>query len=146
MARMITGVVSSKKTDKTIVVTEQVRLTHPLYRKQYTVSKRFMAHDEKNEAKEGDKVVIVETRPISARKHFALKSIVQKAQVQHVESENPLEELVLTENPEDKPPIVAEKKPAKSDEKAEKLHEKAADEPKNQIGFTAPETEEPKDE
>ncbi len=93
MARTITGIVSSKKTDKTIVVTEHVRLTHPLYRKQYTVTKRFMAHDEKNEAKEGDKVVIVETRPISARKHFMLQNIVQKAGVKHVESENPLEEL-----------------------------------------------------
>lgn len=103
MARMITGIVSSKKTNKTIVVTEHVRLTHPLYRKQYTVTKRFMAHDEKNEAHEGDKVVIIETRPISARKHFALKQIVQKAGVQHVESENPLEELVETEKTNQEP-------------------------------------------
>lgn len=93
MARTITGIVSSKKTDKTIVVTELVRLTHPLYRKQYTVSKRFMAHDEKNEANEGDKVTIVETRPLSARKHFKLQDIIQRAGVQHVESENPLEQI-----------------------------------------------------
>ena len=50
MAKTISGVVASKKTDKTIVVTEHVRLTHPLYRKQYTITKRFMAHDENNEA------------------------------------------------------------------------------------------------
>jgi small subunit ribosomal protein S17 len=99
MARMITGVVGSKKTNKTIIVIEQIRLTHPLYRKQYTVSKRFMAHDEKNEANEGDKVVIIETRPISARKHFALKEIVQKARVQHVEKENPLEDIAELDKP-----------------------------------------------
>jgi small subunit ribosomal protein S17 len=89
MAKTITGIVSSKKTDKTIVVTEHVRLTHPLYRKQYTVTKKFMAHDENNEAAEGDKVVITETRPISARKHFKLDRIVEKAGIKHVESETP---------------------------------------------------------
>lgn len=96
MAKTITGVVSSKKTDKTIVVTEHVRLTHPLYRKQYTVTKKFMAHDEKNEAQEGDKVVISETRPVSARKHFKLDRIVEKAGVKHVEAEP---ELLVKEKP-----------------------------------------------
>jgi small subunit ribosomal protein S17 len=90
MAKTITGVVSSKKTDKTIVVTEHVRLTHPLYRKQYTVTKKFMAHDEKNEAQEGDKVTIGETRPISARKHHKLLKVVEKAGVKHVEEETPV--------------------------------------------------------
>ena len=78
MAKTITGVVSSDKGDKTIVVTVQTRKTHPLYRKQYTVSKKFMAHDEKNEAQVGDKVAIIETRPISARKHFKLERIIEK--------------------------------------------------------------------
>ncbi len=78
MARTITGTVSSSKSDKTIVVTVQTRKTHPLYRKQYTVSTKFMAHDEKNEAQTGDKVEIIETRPISARKHFKLLKIVEK--------------------------------------------------------------------
>lgn len=90
MAKVIIGTVASKKTDKTIVVAEHVRLTHPLYRKQYTVTKRFMAHDENNEAQEGDKVAIVETRPMSARKHFKLERIIQKAGVKHVENESPL--------------------------------------------------------
>jgi small subunit ribosomal protein S17 len=89
MAKQITGVVSSKKTDKTIIVTEHVRLTHPLYRKQYTVTKKFMAHDENNEAAEGDKVTIEETRPISARKHFRLVSVVEKAGVTHIETDVP---------------------------------------------------------
>jgi len=79
MARTIIGTVSSSKADKTIVVTVQTRKTHPLYRKQYTVSTKFMAHDEKNEAADGDKVEIIETRPISARKHFKLGRIVEKA-------------------------------------------------------------------
>jgi small subunit ribosomal protein S17 len=78
MAKTITGVVSSDKTDKTIVVTVHTRKTHPLYRKQYTISKKFMAHDEKNEAQIGDKVEIVETRPLSARKRFMLSRIVEK--------------------------------------------------------------------
>ena len=78
MAKTIVGVVSSNKTDKTIVVTVQERKTHPLYRKQYTISKKFMAHDEKNEAQPGDKVAIVETRPISARKRYTLDRIIEK--------------------------------------------------------------------
>ncbi len=78
MPKTIIGTVSSNKTDKTIVVTVLTRKTHPLYRKQYTVSKKFMAHDEKNEAQVGDKVAIVETKPISARKRFALNEIIEK--------------------------------------------------------------------
>lgn len=87
MARTITGVVSSDKANKTIVITVQTRKTHPLYKKQYTVTSKFMAHDENNEAKLGDKVVIVETRPLSARKHFNLQTIVETARIVHVEDE-----------------------------------------------------------
>ncbi len=78
MAKTIIGTVVSDKGDKTIIVNVQTRKTHPLYRKQYTVGKRFMAHDEKNEAQVGDKVSITECRPISARKHFKLDSILEK--------------------------------------------------------------------
>lgn len=78
MAKQIVGTVSSNKGDKTIVVTVQTRKTHPLYRKQYTVTSKFMAHDEKNEAEVGDKVSIVETRPLSARKHHKLNEIIEK--------------------------------------------------------------------
>lgn len=78
MARTIIGTVSSNKGDKTIVVTTQTRKTHPVYRKQYTVSKKFMAHDEKNEAQVGDRVVVVETRPLSARKRFMLREIIER--------------------------------------------------------------------
>lgn len=78
MSKTIIGVVSSNKTDKTIIVTVLTRKTHPLYRKQYSVSKKFMAHDERNEAQTGDKVAIVETRPMSARKRYKLDRIIEK--------------------------------------------------------------------
>ncbi len=78
MAKTITGIVSSDKADKTIIVTVQTRKTHPIYRKQYSVSTKFMAHDENNEAQVGDKVSIVETRPLSARKRFTLDRIIEK--------------------------------------------------------------------
>jgi len=71
-------VVKSNKTDKTIVVIVQTSKTHPIYRKQYVVSRNFMAHDEKNEAEIGDRVRIVETRPISAKKRFKLEKILEK--------------------------------------------------------------------
>ncbi len=92
MAKTLTGVVSSDRTDKTIVVTVRTRKTHPIYKKQYTVSKKFMAHDEQNEAKVGDRVVISETRPISARKRFMLERVVVRAVIRHeepVETEKP---------------------------------------------------------
>ena len=81
MAKSIIGVVTSDKSNKTIVVTVQTRKPHPLYRKQYTVNTKFMAHDEKNEAKNGDRVEISESRPISARKRFVLSRIVTKAAI-----------------------------------------------------------------
>jgi small subunit ribosomal protein S17 len=76
--KTFTGVVKSAKTDKTIVVIVQTRKTHPLYRKQYTDSRNFMAHDENNEAEIGDRVRIVETRPLSAKKRFILDKILEK--------------------------------------------------------------------
>lgn len=87
MARTITGRVSSDKGDKTIVVAVQTRKTHPIYKKQYFVTTKFMAHDEKNEAKKGDKVQIAETKPISARKRFALVQVLETAHIKHVEAE-----------------------------------------------------------
>jgi small subunit ribosomal protein S17 len=78
MAKSIIGRVTSNSANKTIVITLQSRKTHPLYRKQYTVSSRFMAHDEKNQAEVGDLVEIIECRPISAKKHFRLNKIIEK--------------------------------------------------------------------
>jgi small subunit ribosomal protein S17 len=78
MAKSIIGIVSSNASDKTIVVKVERRKTHPLYRKQYTETTKFMAHDEKNEAQVGDKVEISECRPLSAHKHFTLSKIIEK--------------------------------------------------------------------
>ena len=79
MARRLNGTVTSNKADKTIVITARTRKTHPMYKKQYTVNTKFIAHDERNEAKVGDKVVIIETRPMSARKRFKLETIIERA-------------------------------------------------------------------
>ena len=78
MARTLTGVVSSDKRDKTITVMITSRETHPLYRKQYTITRKYTAHDEKNEAHEGDTVMIEETRPVSKTKTWKLVKIVEK--------------------------------------------------------------------
>lgn len=87
MPRQLTGKVSSDKTNKTIVISVATRKTHPIYKKQYTRNTKFMAHDEKNEAKVGDMVVIRESRPISARKRFTLERIVEKAHITFVETD-----------------------------------------------------------
>jgi small subunit ribosomal protein S17 len=79
MAKTLTGIVTSDAADKTITVTVTSRETHPIYGKQYTVTRKYAAHDEKNEATKGDKVVISETRPVSKRKSFKLDSIVEKS-------------------------------------------------------------------
>lgn len=81
MAKSLNGVVSSASADKTIVITVQTRKTHPLYKKQYTKTSKFMAHDEKNECRVGDRVIIEETRPLSARKRYKLRSIVERATI-----------------------------------------------------------------
>lgn len=79
MAKSLTGIVTSDKADKTITVTVVSRQTHPLYGKQYTVTRKYAAHDENNEAKIGDRVTIVETRPVSKRKSFNLEKVLEKS-------------------------------------------------------------------
>mgnify|MGYP001639599658 FL=1 len=79
MAKTLTGIVTSDVRDKTITVTVTSRETHPLYGKQYTVSRKYTAHDENNEAHIGDRVRIVETRPLSKTKSFKLDVIEEKA-------------------------------------------------------------------
>ncbi len=79
MAKTFTGIVSSDLRDKTITVTVTSRETHPLYGKQYTVTRKYQAHDAENAANKGDKVTIEAVRPISKTKAFALKSIDEKS-------------------------------------------------------------------
>lgn len=77
--RELVGKVVSDKCDKTITVLVETYKNDPLYKKRVKYSKKYAAHDEKNEAKVGDKVRIVETRPLSKNKHFRLVEIVEKA-------------------------------------------------------------------
>jgi small subunit ribosomal protein S17 len=85
MAKTLTGIVVSDKADKTIVISVVTHKIHPIYKKGYIVSSKFMSHDEKNDAKEGDKVTIAETKPISRRKRFTLVKVLERAGVVHVE-------------------------------------------------------------
>ena len=79
MAKVLTGIVTSDKRDKTITITVTSRETHPIYGKQYSVNRKYTAHDEQNEAREGDLVAISETRPISKTKSFTLDKILKKS-------------------------------------------------------------------
>lgn len=81
MAKTLTGFVMSDKADKTITVKVVTHKRHPIYKKSFITSKRFMAHDEKNEAKPGDKVLISESRPLSAKKRFVLSKIIERAPI-----------------------------------------------------------------
>jgi small subunit ribosomal protein S17 len=73
------GVVSSNKMDKTILVTVQRRLKHPIYGKFVKKTTRYMTHDEKNECTVGDLVRIMETRPLSKNKRWRLLEVIEKA-------------------------------------------------------------------
>jgi small subunit ribosomal protein S17 len=74
-----TGVVVSDKMDKSVVVSVTRRIKHPLYKKYFYKSRKFMVHDEENECNEGDKVRIVECRPLSSRKRWTLDTIIERA-------------------------------------------------------------------
>jgi small subunit ribosomal protein S17 len=76
-----TGTVVSDKQDKTLVVKVERRAAHPRYHKVVTHSKKYYAHDENNEARVGDVVEIMETRPLSKLKRWRLVSIVQRAAI-----------------------------------------------------------------
>ena len=95
MAKKVIGVVTSDVQDKTIVVTVTSRRTHPLYGKQYTESRKFTAHDEKNVAKKGDRVEIVECRPISKHKTWKLDHVIEAGHVE-VELKDETEEVLAT--------------------------------------------------
>lgn len=83
------GTVVSDKMDKTVVVMVETLVRHPLYGKYIKRRKKYMAHDEKNECKIGDKVLIEETRPLSRRKRWRVKEILERGK--RIEKE--LEEL-----------------------------------------------------
>ena len=74
-----TGIVLSDKMDKTIVLEVSTRRLHHLYKKYLKRSKRMKAHDDKNEARIGDRVRVIESRPFSKEKHWRLIEIIERA-------------------------------------------------------------------
>ena len=77
--RRLNGVVTSDKMDKTIVVAVTTTKRHPIYGKVMRRVKKYKAHDENNECRVGDRVQIIESRPISRHKRFMLTSILERA-------------------------------------------------------------------
>ena len=77
--RTLHGVVVSDKQDKTIIVRVERRFTHPMLKKTVRRSKKYHAHDEKNESHLGDTVEIIESRPLSKQKRWELVKVVKKA-------------------------------------------------------------------
>ena len=75
------GIVASNKMDKTIVIIVEDRYAHPMYNKTLKKTNRFMAHDELNECEIGDKVIISETRPLSRKKRWTVKQILNKTKI-----------------------------------------------------------------
>ena len=115
LRRSIQGVVVSNKNDKTIGVLVETHKKHAKYGKRVKYRKKYYAHDEKNEAKVGDLVTIMETRKLSATKRFRLVSIDKTAELSVKEAEKELKEEILTGEiaaPEVEEKPVAEKEEA----------------------------------
>jgi small subunit ribosomal protein S17 len=115
MARSLTGVVTNDKADKTIIINVVTRRTHPLYKKQYTFNTKYMAHDDKNEAKVGDMVIITEAKPLSKRKHYMLSKIVERGGVKFEETDA-VADIPEDQRAEAKDPKTEEKEPEKAPE------------------------------
>ena len=127
--RTVQGVVVSDKNDKTIVVLVETHKRHSKYGKRVKYGKKYYAHDENNEAKNGDTVTIMETRRLSATKRFRLVSIDKKAVMSVKEAEAELKEEILEaeaelkeEAPKAEEPKVEE---VKAEEEAPKAEKKA---------------------
>jgi small subunit ribosomal protein S17 len=83
------GLVVGDKMDKTVVVAVETKKVHPLYKKGIRVTKRYKAHDENNACKIGDKVKIVETRPLSKEKNWRVMEIMPKREVVATRAKKP---------------------------------------------------------
>ena len=99
MPRSLTGIVSSDQRDKTITVTVTTRETHPIYKKQYTVTRKFSAHDANNSAHIGDRVLISEHRPFSKTKSWVLSKIIEKSKGKIELKAEAIEEVASTSSP-----------------------------------------------
>ena len=116
--RTVQGVVVSAKNDKTIVVLVETHKRHAKYGKRVKYGKKYYAHDENNEAKNGDTVTIMETRPLSATKRFRLVSIDKKAVMSVKEAEAELKEEILEAEAELKEAPKAEEVKAEAEKPA----------------------------
>jgi small subunit ribosomal protein S17 len=85
--RKMTGVVVKDKMDKTVVIEVEKFLKHPKYHKYLKTKKRYKAHDEKNECRVGDRVMIMESRPLSKEKRWVVKEIVEKEDLMLIREE-----------------------------------------------------------
>jgi small subunit ribosomal protein S17 len=74
------GLVTSSAADKSVVVRVENLVMHPLYQKFVRTSSKFMAHDEENTCNEGDRVLIEECRPLSKRKRWRVRKVIERAQ------------------------------------------------------------------
>lgn len=79
LSKVLEGYVSSNKMDKTVVVTISFKKKHPQYGKYVTQTLRYMAHDKDNTCQEGDRVRIVETRPLSKNKRWRVQEVLERA-------------------------------------------------------------------
>jgi small subunit ribosomal protein S17 len=138
--RTVQGVVVSDKNDKTIVVLVETHKRHAKYGKRVKYGKKYYAHDENNEAKNGDTVTIMETRPLSATKRFRLVSIDKKAELSVKEAEAELKEEILEAQIEEKAPEAEEQKVEEVEAPVEEAEKPAARKGRK------PKTEEPKEE
>ena len=78
--KRLTGVVTSDKMDKTVVVTVMSTKRHPLYEKVVRLKKKYKAHDENNECREGDRVEIIESKPHSRHKRWAVVRVLESGE------------------------------------------------------------------
>jgi len=122
--RTVQGVVVSDKNDKTIVVLVETHKRHSKYGKRVKYGKKYYAHDENNEAKNGDTVTIMETRRLSALKRFRLVSIDKKAVLSVKEAEAELKEEILEAHLEEE----KKEEAPKAEEVVEKVEEVKAEE------------------
>jgi len=123
------GQVVSDKMDKTVVVAVETPKRHPLYKKTMKRVVKYKAHDEKNKCRAGDKVIIVETRPLSREKRWRVAEIVAKAEVVEISPEEitreDLAKVMPEKKPREKPELKAEEE-TKEEEKEEAAEAKPA--------------------
>jgi small subunit ribosomal protein S17 len=119
------GQVVSDKMDKTVVVAVETPKRHPLYKKTMKRVVKYKAHDEKNKCRAGDKVIIVETRPLSREKRWRVAEIVAKAEVVEISPEEIAREDLAKVMPEKKPKEKPEEE-TKEEEKEEAAEAKPA--------------------